>query len=149
MKMMRRGALLILLFSISLAGGPEGAKPPVSGLESTLEDETQDLSGRRIRWSTYWRLCWTEYPGARAYELQAQTIEGVAPNLRRQTDRCYRIEVAAGENDKSQGFLNRELLLTLQSAQLSYRVRAVLDTNRFSEWSRGVPAGKKVATGSR
>jgi len=124
-------------------------KPPVSGLESTLEDVTQDLSGQRIRWSTYWRLCWTEYPGARAYELQAQTIEGIGPNLRQQTDRCFRIEVAAGENDKSQGFLNRDLLLMLQSAHLAYRVRAVLDANRFSEWSHGVPAGKKVATESR
>ena len=53
--------------------------------------------------------------------------------------------MAAGENDKSQGFLNRQLLLTLQSAQLAYRVRAVLDISRFSDWSRGVPAGKKVA----
>ena len=149
MKMNRFAAILILLCSISLAGGPEVVKPPVSGIESTLDDVAQDLSGQRIRWSTYWRLCWTEYPGARAYELQAQTIEGIAPNLRRQTDRCIRIEVAAGENDKSQGFLNRELLLTLQSAHLAYRVRAVLDNNRFSEWSRGVPAGKKVATGFR
>ena len=149
MKMIRLGAILILLCSISLAGGPEVVTPPVSGLESALEDVAQELSGGRIRWSTYWRLCWTEYPGARAYELQAQTIEGVAPNLRRQTDRCFRIEVAAGENDKSQGFLNRELLLTLQSASLAYRVRAVLDANRVSEWSRGVPAGKKVATGPR
>jgi hypothetical protein len=123
-------------------------KPPVSGLETTLEDVTQDLPGGRIRWTTYWRLCWTEYPRAQAYELQAQTIEGEAPGLRRQSSRCLRIEVAAGENDKSQGFLNRELLLTLQSARLAYRVRAVLDTNRFSEWSRGVPAGKKGA-GSR
>jgi len=139
----------MLLCSITLAGGPEGVKPPVSGLESTLEDVTQDLSGGRIRWSTYWRLCWTEYPGAQAYELQAQTIEGVASNLRRQTDRCFRLEVAGGENHKSQGLLNRELLLKLQSAQLAYRVRAVLDTNRFSEWSRGAAAGKKVATGSR
>ena len=147
--MIRLGAILILLCSICLAGGPEVVKPPVSGLESTLEDVTQDLSGQRIRWSTYWRLCWTEYPGARAYELQAQTIEGIGPNLRQQTDRCFRIEVAAGENDKSQGFLNRDLLLMLQSAHLAYRVRAVLDANRFSEWSHGVPAGKKVATESR
>ena len=149
MKMIRLGAILMLLCSVSLAGGPELVKPPVSGLESTLEDVAQDLSGGRIRWSTHWRLCWTQYPGARAYELQAQTIEGVAPNPSRQTGRCFRIEVAAGENDKSQGFFNRDLLLTLQSAQLAYRVRAVLDTNRVSEWSRGVPAGKKVATGSR
>ena len=144
MNMIRLGATLILLCSISLAGSPEVVKPPVSGLETTLEDATHDLSGQRIRWSTYWRLCWTEYPGAQAYELEAQTIEGVAPSLRRQTDRCFRIEVAAGENDKSQGFLNRELLLTLQSAQIAYRVRAVLGANRFSEWSRGVPAGKKA-----
>ena len=86
--MIRLGGILILLRSISLAGGPVVVKPPVNGLESTLEDVAQDLSGGRIRWSTYWRLCWTEYPGARAYELQAQTIEGIAPNLRRQTDRC-------------------------------------------------------------
>jgi hypothetical protein len=57
--------------------------------------------------------------------------------------------VAAGENDKSQGFLNRELLLTLQSAHLAYRVRAVLDTSRYSEWSRATPAGKKIATEAR
>jgi hypothetical protein len=146
---MRLGAILIMLSFICLAGGPEAVKPPVSGLESTLEDVAQDLPGGRTRWSTYWRLCWTEYTGARAYELQAQTIEGVSTNLRRQTDGCFRIEVAAGENAKSQGFLNRDLLLTLQSAQLSYRVRAVLDSGRFSEWSRAVPAGKRVPTAPR
>jgi len=91
--MIRLGSILILLCSISLAGSLEVVTPPVSGLESGFEDIAQNLSGGRIRWSTYWRLCWTEYPGARAYELQAQTIEGVAPNLRRQSDRCFRIEV--------------------------------------------------------
>ena len=129
--------ILLVLCSNAICGSP------VSGLESRLEDVVKDLPGGRIHWSTYWKLCWQAYPGAAAYELQAATSEGVSPMLRRQAGRCFRIEAAAGENPKSQGLLKRELLLKLQSAQLGYRVRAVLEQDRFSDWSRIVPVGSQ------
>lgn len=115
---------------------------PVRGLVATLEDEVSELPGGRIRWSTYWKLCWERYQGAKAYELQSLTSEGISPKLHRQSDRCFRIEAAAGENEKSQGFVNRELLLALQSGQLAYRVRAILDKNHVSEWSPSISVGK-------
>lgn len=105
----------------------------------------RDLPGGRIAWSTYWKLCWAEYPGAKGYELQTLTSEGISAKLRRQSERCFRIEAAANENEKSQGLLNREVLLALQSGQLAYRVRAVLEEGRASEWSPPMAVGK--ATG--
>lgn len=116
--------------------------PPVRGLVATLEDEVSELPGGRIAWSTYWKLCWESYPGAKSYELQPLTSEGISPKLRRQSDRCFRIEAAAGENEKSQGFVNRKLLLALQSGQLAYRVRAILDKKSVSEWSPSIAVGE-------
>ncbi|MDQ3255131.1 MAG: hypothetical protein M3R15_14710 [Acidobacteriota bacterium] len=121
---------------------PVRPPPTVQGLSATLEDEVRDVDNGRIKWSTYWKLCWDEYPKAQAYELQVMTSEGTSPKLRRQTDRCFRIEAAAGINDKSQGLLNRDQLLGLQLGQLAYRVRAVLDDDRFSEWSTAMALGR-------
>lgn len=145
-------AALIFALLVASCGSPSttpptqttSAQPPptVQGLAATLEDEVRDVNNGRIKWSTYWKLCWNEYPSAKAYELQVMTSEGVSPKLRRQTDRCFRIEAAAGINDKSQGLLNRDQLLGLQFGQLSYRVRAVLDDNRFSEWSTAMALGR-------
>ncbi|MCC5667726.1 hypothetical protein LC653_28570 [Nostoc sp. CHAB 5784] len=115
--------------------------PPLKEIVATLEDEVQELSDNRIAWSTYWKLCWQSYPGAKAYELQTLTGEGASPKLHRQSDRCFRIEAAAGENLKSQGLFNRKVLLLLQRSQLAYRVRAILDENRVSEWSAAMAVG--------
>ncbi len=126
---------LLLTSCGSPSRAPKAALPPPTGMVATLEDEVRDLPNGRIAWSTYWKLCWEKYPGAKAYELQTVTSEGTSPKLRRLSEPSFRIEVAAGENEKSEGFVNREIQLALQSGQLAYRVRAVLDDNRFSEWS--------------
>lgn len=120
----------------------ENRLTPVQGLTATLEDEIRDLADGRIKWSTYWKLCWDEYPGAEAYELQTMTSEGTSPKLRRQSERCFRIEAAANVNEESQGLRNRDQLLALQMGQLFYRVRAVLDRNRTSAWSPSMELGK-------
>ncbi|GAB1545117.1 hypothetical protein NUACC21_77930 [Scytonema sp. NUACC21] len=116
-------------------------QPPVAGLVSTLSDEVEDLPAELIRWSTYWQLCWQAYPGAKAYELQTVLMEGKSPKLHRQSDRCFRLQAASNENLKSQGLLNRDLILLMHKIQLGYRVRAVLDNNRVSEWSEVMAVG--------
>jgi len=121
----------------------EGVRPPVEGLVAMLEDEVRDLPGERIAWATYWKLCWAAYPGATAYELQALTSEGASRKLRRQSERCFRIETVKGENDKSRGLISRDLLLAVQTGQLAYRVRAVLDDHRVSAWSRPMAVGTR------
>lgn len=131
---------------LSACDTPSGAlqvvKPPVSEIVATLEDSVQELPGKRIAWSTYWKLCWQSYPGAKTYELQTLTSEGVSPSLRRISDRCFRLQAAAGQNHKSQGLFNRKAILSLRTSQLAYRVRAVLDENRVSEWSPDMAVGK-------
>ncbi len=129
----------------SSTAAPQVAPRTVSGLVTTLEDEVRDLPDGQIAWSTYWKLCWDEYPGAQGYELQTMTGEGRSPKLRRQSGRCFRLQAAAGENQKTAGLVNRELQLKLQEGQLGYRVRAVLADNRVSEWSVTMPVGKATA----
>ncbi|WP_017314413.1 hypothetical protein [Mastigocladopsis repens] len=121
---------------------PQVVKPTVTGFVATLEDEVKELPKQRIAWSTYWKLCWQPYPGAKAYELQGVTMEGMSSKLKHQSDRCYRLQAARGENPKSDGFVNRDLTLATHSVQLGYRVRAVLDGNRVSEWSSPMPVGE-------
>ncbi|WP_244141988.1 hypothetical protein [aff. Roholtiella sp. LEGE 12411] len=120
---------------------PQVVQPSVTGLVSTLSDEVEELPSDLIRWSTYWQLCWQAYPEAKAYELQTVLTEGKSPKLKRQGDRCFRIQAASNENQKSQGLLNRDLILLMHKIQLGYRVRAVLDNNRVSEWSRVMAVG--------
>ncbi len=120
---------------------PQAVQPPVTGLVSTLSDEVEELPAELIRWSTYWQLCWEPYPEAKEYELQAVLMQGRSPKLERQSDRCFRIQAASNENQKSQGLLNRELILLMHKIQLGYRVRAVLDRNRVSEWSQVMAVG--------
>ena len=140
-------ALLGVLLSAcdTPSGEQQVVKPPFEGIVVTLEDSVQELPGKRIAWSTYWKLCWQSYPGAKTYELQTVTAEGASPTLRRISDRCFRIEAAAGENQKSLGLFNREAILSLQASQLAYRVRAVLDENRVSEWSPTMAVGKATS----
>ena len=119
--------------------------PPVQHLAAELEDEVHDLPGGEIKWSTYWRLCWDNYDGAREYELQALTSEGASDKLLRQNERCFRLEVAAGENPKTQGLLKRDLQLAIRSSELAYRVRAVLADGGSSEWSRALNVGEPTS----
>lgn len=74
---------------------------PVQGIVATLEDKVQNLPNQRIAWSTDWKLCWDKYPEAIGYELQTITGEGKSPKLRQQTNRCFMIQTAAGNNKKS------------------------------------------------
>jgi hypothetical protein len=152
--------LALLLASCGLPSGAPRAdvlgadasrvvRPSVRGLVATLEDEVHELPGERMAWATYWKLCWEDYPGARTYELQTLTGEGASPKLRRQSERCLRLEVVKGENAKKLGFVNREVLLALQAGQLAYRVRAVLDEGRVSDWSSPVAAGKVTGRATR
>lgn len=120
---------------------PQVVQPSVTGLVSTLSDEVKELPSDLIRWSTYWQLCWEPYPEAKEYELQTVLVEGKSPKLKRQSDRCFRIQAASNENQKSQGLLNRDLILLIHKIQLGYRVRAVLDNNRVSEWSQVMAVG--------
>ncbi|WP_242059119.1 MULTISPECIES: hypothetical protein [Nostoc] len=120
---------------------PQVVQPSVTGLVSTLSDEVEELPSDLIRWSTYWQFCWEPYPEAKEYELQTVLVEGKSPKLKRQSDRCFRIQAASNENQKSQGLLNRDLILLMHKIQLGYRVRAVLDNNRVSEWSQVMAVG--------
>ncbi|MBD0265186.1 MAG: hypothetical protein ICV78_21420, partial [Tolypothrix sp. Co-bin9] len=72
---------------------------------------------------------------------QTVLVEGKSPKLKRQSDRCFRLQAASNENQKSQGLLNREVILLMHKIQLGYRVRAVLDGNRVSEWSPVMAVG--------
>ncbi|TFI50788.1 hypothetical protein BLD44_029670 [Mastigocladus laminosus UU774] len=123
-------------------------QPPITGLVSTLSDEVEELPAQMIRWSTYWQLCWEPYPEAKEYELQKVLMEGKSPKLQHQSDRCFRLQAASNENQKSQGLLNRELILLMHKIQLGYRVRAVLDKNRVSEWSPVMAVGATTVSES-
>lgn len=130
----------------SSSGGPDG---PTAGpadaprvLVATRENDVRELPRARIAWSTYWKLRWKHHPDATGYELQALTGEGASPSLRRQAGRCLRLQAAAGNNRKSQGLRNRDLLLQLKAGQLGYRVRATLGDGRVSEWSRPAAVGQ-------
>jgi len=116
----------------------------VRNVVATLADEVAEPQAGHVAWTTYWTLCWDAYPRAVAYELQTLTSEGASPKLRRERERCFRLEVAKGTNPKDKGFFNRELMLAGISGQLAFRVRAVLGDNRVSEWSALMPVG--VAT---
>lgn len=146
-----RGALAGMLVAAIVACGcsdddadrsrPKGLAPP-TGLRTSLLDEIAPMLGDRIRWSTFWRLCWEAYPGATAYELRPLTGEGDPGRLRRQTARCFRIQAAAGENTRSRGLALREEQLALQQGQLAYAVRAILEDGRVTSWSAAVAVGE-------
>ncbi|HMV51608.1 MAG TPA: hypothetical protein PLD20_15645 [Blastocatellia bacterium] len=128
----------------SPTASPQVVSEVLTGLTSSLVDEVKDLPDEKIAWSTYWQLCWQAHPSALAYELETFTGEGAARKLRRQTETCFRTEIAKSRNDKAKGLFNRELMLAGISGQLSYRVRAVFDGNRVSVWSPLMEAGKAV-----
>jgi hypothetical protein len=146
------GIFTFLLFAVACGAKAEKqvtVSPPVQNLTATLEDEVHDLPGGEIEWSTYWRLCWANYDGASAYELQSLTSEGASNKFLRQSERCFRLEVAAGQNPKTQGLHDRDLQLALRATELSYRVRAVLADGRFSEWSNPLTIAQPTADSAR
>lgn len=120
---------------------PKELEPP-AGLKTSLLDEIKPMPGDRIKWSTFWRLCWDAYPSVEAYELRPLTGEGDPGRLRRQTARCFRIEAAAGDNKRSRGLALREEQLALQQGQLAYGVRAILKDGRVTPWSAAVAVGE-------
>ncbi len=146
-----RGALVGMLVATIVACGcsddvadrsrPRGLDPP-AGLKTSLLDEIKPMPGDRIKWSTFWRLCWDAYPGSQAYELRPLTDEGDPGRPRRQTARCFRIQAAAGDNARSRGLALREEQLALQQGQLAYGVRAILRDGRVTPWSAAVAVGE-------
>jgi hypothetical protein len=139
---------LVAMMLLAAACGPRNAgqppavvEPAVGDLVATLHDHVQPQPGRRVAWATTWKLCWTAYPNASAYELQAKTSEGSGTSVQRQGERCFSIEAARGEHSTTEWRKRRGVLLTLAAGQLAYRVRAVLDDHRVSTWSAALPVG--------
>ncbi len=116
--------------------------PPPQNLVARLDDDQHATPGGDVAWRTWWGLCWDPYPGATSYELQAVTGEGASPRLRSQLDECLRVEAAAGEAPPDSVAARRATSLAVQEGQLAYRVRAVLDGGRRSEWSAPQAVGR-------
>jgi len=131
------------------APSPQVIAPAVSGFAAALEDDVRDLPDGQIAWKTYWKLCWEAYAGAREYELEPMTGEGARRRLLHQAGTCLRVEVAKGQNVKTQGLFNRDLMLAGLSGQLAYRVRAVLGNGRVSQWSALAIVGQSGKPASR
>jgi hypothetical protein len=123
----------------------EIAGEPPEDIVASLEDEVRPIAGGRVAWRTWWSMCWAAYPGARSYELQVLTGEGISPRLRRADGRCVRIEAVAGEDPGDIVPERRSMLLALQEGQLAYQVRAVLDGSRRSPWSEPFPVGRATS----
>ena len=140
----------MLALATSACGGDErsgsrssGAAAP-RGFVATLKRDVRPLPGARIAWTTRWRLCWHASSSARRYELQALTGEGASPRLLSQRGRCFELEVAGGENRRSQGYRLERSQLVQSSSLLAYRVRAVLGGGRVSAWSQPFAAGERT-----
>jgi hypothetical protein len=116
---------------------PEEANlpPAPGGLTSVLEDDVRAAGPGLVSWSTYWQLCWQPVAGALFYELRLTTSEGAPRTPRRLAERCYRLEVAAGENPAADGMPRRQLMLDMQAAQASVQVRAVFEDGRRTAWT--------------
>lgn len=141
------GALVLFVLLTGCRSAPKiqtAPLPPISGITATSQDEVRDLPNEMIAWSTNWKLCWATYPAATGYELQPVTGEGSSRKVRAQSENCFKLQAAAGENRKVQGLLNRELQLALQRGQLAYRVRAVLPDGGHSEWSTPIAVGQEI-----
>ena len=138
------------MVALALAGcggaadaGPPGPAP--SGMVATLEDE----AGAGGSWRTSWVLCWDADPSAVAYELKTVTGEGASPTLRRQRDRCLRIEAAAGDGPAESRPARRAAQLAAQQGQLAFQVRTVPADGPAGTWSPPVAVGSEgpVRTG--
>jgi len=143
-------ALLLASCSGPVAEGRAGppvapAAPPPGKLEvrASLEDAREDRPEGRILWTVTWRLCWEGEPEARLFEIAFVSSYGAARKPLRTADRCHAIQVARGENDQELGQPRRDLLLSMQAAQLSLRVRALGADGAPGPWSDPVPAGRE------
>ena len=112
-----------------------GLPPPPSGLRASLEDVVRPGEAGQIAWQTFWKLCWSPVAGAEAYELRRLTSEGSPRKPQRVDGPCWQVEVAAGENPREAGLYRRDLMLAMQAAQSSLRVRAVFPGGKVSAWS--------------
>lgn len=112
-----------------------GLSPPPAGVRASLVDAVRPGEGGQIAWQTIWKLCWSPVAGAEAYELRRLTSEGSPRRPNRVTDTCWQVEVAAGENAPAAGLYRRDLMLQMQAAQSSLRVRAAFPDGRVSAWS--------------
>jgi len=115
--------------------------PAPSGLATSLEDKKRKSGRGRIAWSTHWKLCWQPVESAAYYEIRLMTSEGAPRAPKRLDATCFRIEAAAGENPVSEGLPHRDLMLTMQAAQLSAQIRAVLADGRKTAWTAAQDVG--------
>lgn len=127
---------------------PQGAglAPAPEGMHAQLQDVVRPAGAGRIAWQTFWKLCWTPVAGAKGYELKRMTSEGAPRQHQRVAGPCWRVEVAAGENARAQGLYRRDLMLQLQAAQASLRVRAAFGQGRVSAWSAEHAVGEVTAS---
>lgn len=142
----RRLALTAAALSLVACGRAADAGPPApapTGMVATLEDQV----GAAGSWRTTWVLCWDATAGAVAYELKTVTGEGASPQLRRQTDRCLRIEAAAGDGPPAERAARRAAQLAGQQGQLAFQVRAVPAHGPPGEWSPAVAVGAEGSVG--
>lgn len=102
-----------------------------------LEDEVSSGGS----WRTSWVLCWDPSPGAVAYELLTLTGEGASLRVRRQTDRCFRVEAAVGEGTAEDRQARRAAQLAAQQGQLAFQVRSVPAKGEPGAWSPAVAVG--------
>ena len=140
-RLLAAGALTLSACTGAADAGPPGPAP--TGLVATLEDE----AGAAGSWRTWWVLCWDAYPGAVAYELKTVTGEGASPKLRRQTDRCLRVEAAAGDGPPEERPARRAAQLAVQQGQLAFQVRGVPGDGPPGEWSPPVAVGSQGSAG--
>jgi len=137
------GRLLVLAAAgvtlVACGGAAKPPGPPPTGLVASLEDDVVAGGG----WRTSWVLCWDPYPGAVGYELMTVTGEGVSPTLRRQADRCFRIEAAAGDGPAETRPARRAAQLAAQQGQLAFKVRGVPRHGTPSEWSPPAAVGSE------
>lgn len=143
-------ALLLAACAAPAAEGPAAALPGPTGpppgkleVRASLEDAVEDRPEGRILWTVTWRLCWEGEPGARLFELAFVSSYGAARKPLRTAQRCHAIQVARGENDRALGQPRRDLMLSMQAAQLSLRVRALGADGAPGPWSDSVPAGRE------
>ena len=144
--MVGRRLFVVAALTLAACNGAADAGPPgpaPTGLVATLQDEV----GAGGSWRTSWVLCWDAYPGAAAYELKTVTGEGASPKLRRQTDRCLRIEAAAGDGPPEERPARRAAQLAGQQGQLAFQVRGVPAHGPPGKWSPPVAVGSEGPAG--
>jgi hypothetical protein len=118
-----------------------GQVPPPADVRAMLFDAVRPGEGGQIVWQTFWKLCWAPVQGAEAYELRRMTSEGSPRRPQRVDDTCWQVEVAAGENPPEAGLYRRDLMVQMQAAQSSLRVRAAFPDGRVSAWSAEFAVG--------